>query len=147
MCDYCAPLTCSGAQFSSRADAAKRVTHAPKCCHLRAIHCESATFEQIADDGGDMSEKTILVVPGKKLTVPRPLKRGLQIAAAVALTAGVALAILVGNGLLVPRGHLLQGWDVWVTFINRTDILATMVLTALVTVLFVYWQRDQERGK
>jgi hypothetical protein len=95
-----------------------------------------------------MSEKTILVVPGnKKLSVPRPLKRGLQIAAAVALTAGVALAILVGNGLLVPRGHLWQGWDVWVAFINRTDILATMVLTALVTVLFVYWQRDHERGK
>jgi hypothetical protein len=102
---------------------------------------------KIADDGGDMSEKTILVVPGRKMTVPRPLKRSLQIAAAVALTAGVALAILVGNGLLVPRGHLLQGWDVWVTFINRTDILATMVLTALVTVLFVYWQRDHERGK
>jgi hypothetical protein len=71
----------------------------------------------------------------------------LQIAAAVALTAGVALAILVGNGLLVPRGHLLQGWDVWLAFINRTDILAPMVLTALVTVLFVYWQRDHERGK
>jgi len=54
-----------------------------------------------------MSEKTILVVPGKKLSVPRPLKRSLQILAAVALTAGVALAILIGNGLLVPRGHLL----------------------------------------
>jgi hypothetical protein len=94
-----------------------------------------------------MSEKTILVVPGKKLTVPRVLKRSLQIAAAVGLTAVVALAILIGNGLLVPRGRLLQGWDAWVTFIVRTDILATMVLTALVTVWFVYWQRDQERGK
>ncbi len=94
-----------------------------------------------------MSEMTILVVPGKKLTVPRVLKRGLPILAAVALTSGVALAILVGNGLLVPRGRLLQGWDVWVQFINRSDILATMLLTALVTVLFVYWQRDQERGK
>jgi len=93
-----------------------------------------------------MSEKTILVVPGKKLTVPRVMKRTLQIAAAVALTAGVALAILMGNGLLVPRGRLLQGWDTWVTFIFRTDILATMVLTALVTVWFVYWQRDHERG-
>ncbi|CAN1724684.1 conserved protein of unknown function [Hyphomicrobium sp. 1Nfss2.1] len=94
-----------------------------------------------------MSEKTILVVPGKKLTVPRLLKRGLQILAAVAITSGVALAILIGSGLLVPRGRLSQGWDVWVSFINRTDILATMVLTALVTVLFVYWQRDHERGK
>lgn len=94
-----------------------------------------------------MSEKTILVVPGKKLTVPRILKRSLQIVTAVALSAAVALAILIGNGLLVPRGRLLQGWDVWVGFINRTDILATMVLTALVTVWLVYWQRDQERGK
>lgn len=94
-----------------------------------------------------MSEKTILVVPGKKLTVPRLLKRSLQIVVAVALTSGVALAILIGSGLLVPRGRLLQGWDVWVAFINRTDILATMVLTALVTVSLVYWQRDHERGK
>lgn len=94
-----------------------------------------------------MSDKTILVLPGKRLSVPRVVKRGLQIAAAVALTSGVALAILVGNGLLVPRGRLLQGWEVWLGFINRTDILATMVLTALVTVWFVYWQRDQERSK
>ncbi len=93
-----------------------------------------------------MSEKTILIVPGKKLSVPRLLKRTLQIFTAVALTAGVALAILIGNGLLVPRGRLLQGWDAWLTFIYRTDILATMVLTALVTVWFVYWQRDHERG-
>ena len=39
-----------------------------------------------------MSEKTILVVPGKKMTVPRPLKRSLQIAAAVALSAAGAPA-------------------------------------------------------
>ncbi|MDH4980892.1 hypothetical protein [Hyphomicrobium sp. D-2] len=93
-----------------------------------------------------MSEKTMLVVPGKKLTVPRVLKRTLQVLAAVALTSCVALAILIGNGLLVPKGRLLQGWDAWVAFINRTDILATMVLTALVTLWFVYWQRDHERG-
>ena len=92
-----------------------------------------------------MSNKTILVVPGKKLSVPRVFKRTLQIAIAVALTSVVALLILVGNNLLVPRGRLLQGWEIWLTFINRTDILATMVLTALVTVSFVYWQRNHER--
>ena len=92
-----------------------------------------------------MSDKTILVVPGKKLSVPRVLKRTLQIAAAVVLTSVVALLILVGNNLLVPRGRPLQGWDMWLAFINRTDILATMVLTALVTVSFVYWQRNHER--
>jgi hypothetical protein len=57
----------------------------------------------------------------------------------------VALAIVVSNGFLMAKGPPLQGWSVWLAFINRTDILATMVLTAVVTVLFVYWQRDQER--
>jgi branched-subunit amino acid transport protein len=93
-----------------------------------------------------MAEKTILVVPGnKKVSVPRLVKRTLQVAVAVGLTALVALAIVVGNGFLQPHGRPQQAWDVWLTFIYRTDILTTMVLTAVVTVLFVYWQRDQER--
>ena len=33
----------------------------------------------------------------------------------------------------------------WLGFVRRPDMLAIMSLTALVTVLFVYWQRDQER--
>ncbi len=93
-----------------------------------------------------MSEKTILAVRGKRMSVPRAFKRTLQVAIAVGLTAVVALAIVVGNGFLLAKGKPLQGWDVWLAFINRTDILATMVLTAVVTVLFVYWQRDQERN-
>jgi hypothetical protein len=92
-----------------------------------------------------MADKTILIVPGKKVSVPRLFKRVLQIGIGVALTCAVILAILVGNALLVPRVKTLQGWDLWLVFINRTDILATMVLTALVTVSFVYWQRKQER--
>jgi branched-subunit amino acid transport protein len=93
-----------------------------------------------------MADKTILVVPGnKKVSVPRLLKRTLQVAIAVGLTALVALAIVVGNGFLQPHGRPQQAWDVWLAFIYRTDILTTMVLTAVVTVLFVYWQRDQER--
>jgi branched-subunit amino acid transport protein len=93
-----------------------------------------------------MAEKTILVVPGnKKVSVPRLVKRSLQVAVAVGLTALVALAIVVGNGFLQPHGRPQQAWDVWLAFIYRTDILTTMVLTAVVTVLFVYWQRDQER--
>ena len=93
-----------------------------------------------------MSDKTILVMPGnKKVSVPRLVKRTLQVAVAVGLTALVALAIVVGNGFLQPHGRPQQAWDVWLAFIYRTDILTTMVLTAVVTVLFVYWQRDQER--
>ena len=93
-----------------------------------------------------MVETTLLVVSGKKLTVPRLLKRSLQIAIAVALTSAVFLVVIVGNGLLVGRQTSLQaGLNVWLAFIKRPDILATMILTALVTVVFVYWQRGHER--
>ena len=93
-----------------------------------------------------MADKTTLALPGKKLSVPKIVKRTIQIASAVALTAMVALAAMVGNALLLgKKGKSLQGLDVWLSFINRTDIIATMVLTAFVTVLFVYWQRDHER--
>jgi len=93
-----------------------------------------------------MLETTVLVVSGKKLAVPRLLKRILQVAIAVALTAAVFLVVIVGNGLLVGRQASLQaGINLWLAFIKRPDILVTMVLTALITVLFVYWQRNQER--
>jgi len=56
------------------------------------------------------------------------------------------MVVIVGNGLLVGRQVSLQaGVNVWLAFIKRPDILATMVLTAFVTVIFVYWQRNQER--
>jgi len=93
-----------------------------------------------------MVETTLLVVAGKSLTVPRLLKRILQIASAVVLTAAVFLAVIVGNGFLVGRQTSLQaGVNAWLAFVKRPDILATMILTAVVTVMFVYWQRKQER--
>lgn len=92
-----------------------------------------------------MSEKTVLVLPGKRMSVPRVLKRTLQVGIAVALTAAVALALVVGSGLLIAKGSYAQGISQWLAFIKRPDIQATMLLTAVVTVLFVYWQRDQER--
>lgn len=91
-----------------------------------------------------MADKTTLVLPGKKVSVPRPLKRSLQVTAAVCLTAVAALALMMGSGLLQAKGTSTQVLGVWLSFINRPDIQATMVLTALVTVLFVYWQRDTE---
>ena len=93
-----------------------------------------------------MVETTILVVSGKRLTVPRILKRSLQIIMAVALTAAIFLVVIVGNGLIAGRQASLQsGINTWLAFIRRPDILATMILTAFVTVILVYWQRNQER--
>ncbi len=94
-----------------------------------------------------MAEKTVLALPaGTKVSVPRLFKRIVQIALAVALTAAVMLVVVVGNGLLIGRGGSLQGgFNVWLAFIKRSDILATMTATAIVTILLVYWQRDRER--
>ena len=91
-------------------------------------------------------ETTILAVAGKKLKVPRVLKRALQVAVSVGLTLVVVFVIQVGDGLLAGRATSLQGAiTTWLNFVRRPDTLAIMTLTALVTVLFVYWQRDQER--
>ena len=93
-----------------------------------------------------MIERTGFVVAGKKTMVPRVLKRLLQIAATVTLTASVLLVVIVGNGFLVGKAPSFRsGWNLWLTFIQRADILSTMTLTAIVAVLFLYWQRNQER--
>jgi branched-subunit amino acid transport protein len=93
-----------------------------------------------------MVERTLLALPGKKVSVPRVFKRTLQVALAGGLTAFVMLVVMVGNGLLTGRGASLQGAiNVWLAFIKRPDIYATIILTAIVTVLLVYWQRDQEK--
>ena len=93
-----------------------------------------------------MVETTLLVVAGRSLSVPRLLKRIVQIASAVVLTAAVFLVVIVGNGFLVGRQTSPQaGVNAWLAFVKRPDILATMILTAAVTVMFVYWQRKQER--
>src|SRR5262245_16592238 len=93
-----------------------------------------------------MIEKTVLALPGKKVSVPRACKRALQVSLAAALTAGVMLVVMLGNGLLTGRGASLQGGiNTWLIFIKRPDIYTTIILTAIVTVLLVYWQRDRER--
>lgn len=93
-----------------------------------------------------MSDKTTLVLPGRKMSVPKPVKRTLQVTAAVALTSLVVLLVVLINTLMVSRtGSALQGLNTWLAFIKRGDIQATAILTALVTVMFVYWQRDKER--
>ena len=91
-------------------------------------------------------ETTILVLAGKRWKVPRVLKRAFQVATSVGLTLVVVLFVQMGGSLLAGRASSLQtAITDWLAFIKRSDILTIMSLTALVTVLFVYWQRDQER--
>ena len=91
--------------------------------------------------------KTMLVMPGKKFSVSRLVKQAAQTAAGVAFGALAIGIVMVVNGLLTGRGTPMALINVWMAFIKRGDILASMVLTAAATVLFVYWQRDKERGR
>jgi ABC-type sulfate transport system permease subunit len=92
-----------------------------------------------------MSETTQLVMAGSRFSVPRLVKRLVQAGLAVALTAAVFFLMIAGNGYLVGRTTFQAGFAAWLAFIRRPDILTTMVLTAIVTVILVYWQRDKER--
>jgi hypothetical protein len=66
-----------------------------------------------------MVESTVLVVAAKKMSVPRLLKRTLQVAMAVAVTASVLLVVIVGNGAVVGRGTSFQvGINTWLAFIK-----------------------------
>ena len=91
--------------------------------------------------------KTVLVMPGKKMSVSRLVKRAVQTAAGAALGAVTIGVVMILNGLLSGRGSVLQWIHYWLAFIQRPEIVVTMLLTAMTTVLFVYWQRDKERGR
>ena len=42
----------------------------------------------------------------------------------------------------MARGSYSQGFNLWYTFILRPDILGTIVLTALVTMGYVFWKQS-----
>ncbi len=92
-----------------------------------------------------MSDRTQLAVGRSTFSVTRLTKRALQMVISAGLTALSALVILMLNNVLTARSGFTQGFDAWYAFIRRSDILGTIILTAIVTVLFVYWQRDRER--
>jgi uncharacterized membrane protein len=91
--------------------------------------------------------KTMLVMPGRKYSVNRVVKRAAQTLAGAVLAAVTIGAVMVLNGLLSGKGTTMQWIHYWLGFIQRPDIIVTMLITAMTTVLFVYWQRDKERGR
>jgi len=95
---------------------------------------------------GSMMETTGLAVAGRRISIPRLFKRLLQIAVVLCLTGAVLFVIIVSNGMLAGRQPSMQaGLNMWLAFIKRPEIQLTAVITAVVAVLFVYWQRNQER--
>jgi hypothetical protein len=94
-----------------------------------------------------MTDKTVLVMPGRKMSVTRPIKRVIQIAGALALTSLIAFIAVYISTAYTPRGGAQQSLAQWLLIVKRPDIQATAILTALVSVLFVYWQRDKEKQR
>lgn len=94
-----------------------------------------------------MSDRTQLAIGRNSLSVPRITKRALEVVMATSVTGLVALVILLLNNVLTARGGWFNGFEVWMAFIRRPDILGTIVLTAICTVGFLHWQRDGGGGK
>ena len=92
-----------------------------------------------------MSDRTMLAVGANKLAVPRVVKRTMQVAIATALTAGVLFVIVVANGMLLARGGAAQGFGIWLTLIGRSDVIPMIVLTSIVTIAYITWERNREK--
>lgn len=94
-----------------------------------------------------MSDRTMISVAGNRLSVPKVLKRILQVFTVTGLTALVSLVIVMGNALLMGKAGYVKGLDVWLGFIQRPDIAGTIVLTAIVAVAYAQWNRSQGGGR
>jgi hypothetical protein len=73
--------------------------------------------------------------------MPPVMRKFVDVAIAIALTAAVVFIIVVMNSFLMTRANAWHGFNLWYAFIMRPDILGTMILTALVTMLFMFWQQ------
>ena len=77
--------------------------------------------------------------------MPPLTKKLTEVAIAVGLTLAVVFVIIFSNGLLTSRAGYMNGLNVWLAFVQRPDILGTIALTALVTVLYGMWQQGGRR--
>jgi hypothetical protein len=92
-----------------------------------------------------MTDRTMMIIGKNNLSVPRYVKRTVQTFVAMAITASVVLALVMVNSILMPHGGWLQGVNVWLAFMKRSEILGTMALTAFVTMMYLSWERSREK--
>jgi hypothetical protein len=75
--------------------------------------------------------------------MPPVMNRVLDVLIATALTAAVVFVIVAVNAFLMSRGGSFTGFKLWYAFIGRPDILGTMLLTALVSFAYMFWQQGR----
>ena len=93
-----------------------------------------------------MSDRTQLAIGRTMILVPRMTKRIVEVAVITGLSCLAALIILGLNNVLTASRGFTAGFDLWLQFIRRSDILGTMMLTAIVAVAYITWQRDNAGG-
>ena len=69
------------------------------------------------------------------------MRKAIDVLTAIGLTAAVFLVIVVANSFLMSRGNYTHGFNIWYAFILRPDILGTIVLTAVVSMVYVFWKQ------
>ena len=79
--------------------------------------------------------------------MPPVMRKLVDVATAIGLTAAVVFVIIFTNSFLTARGGSVHGFNTWYNFILRPDILSTMILTALVTIGYVMWQQGSSRPR
>jgi hypothetical protein len=79
--------------------------------------------------------------------MPPVMRKLVEVAIAIGLTAAVAFLIIFANSFLTARGGSAHGFSTWYAFIMRPDILGTMILTALVTIGYGMWQQGGGRSR
>ena len=93
-----------------------------------------------------MSDRTMIAFGRSSYSVPRLAKRALQVLTAAGLTALAAFLIIMANSLLLGRG-VTPGFDIWLAFIRRPEIMGSILLTAIVTIGYLFWEKRSDTGK
>lgn len=89
-----------------------------------------------------MNDRTQLAIGRTMFSVPRLTKRAVEVAVITGLTGLAALVILCLNNVLTARSGFTGGLELWLQFIRRSDILGTIIVTAIVAVAYLRWTRD-----
>ena len=76
------------------------------------------------------------------MRMPPLLKRLVDTLIAIGLTMGLVLIMVVISNLLIARSNSWVGFKLWYAFMSRPDILGTIILTALVSMAYVFWQQQ-----
>jgi hypothetical protein len=79
--------------------------------------------------------------------MPPAMRKAVEVLTAVGLTAAVFFVIVVTNAFLMGRVSYSVGFNLWYALILRPDILGTMVLTAVVTMAYVWFGKGSGRPR